>query len=36
VAPVNEADTVLFPQGLKALKRVAKVAGWLSKARISI
>jgi transposase len=25
VAPVNEADTVLFPQGLKALKRVAKL-----------
>jgi transposase len=27
VAPVNEADTVLLPQGLKALKRVAKVTG---------
>ena len=27
VAPVNKADTVLFPQGLKALKRVAKVTG---------
>jgi transposase len=27
VAPVNEADTVLFPQGLKALKRVAKRTG---------
>src|SRR6266581_1713826 len=24
VAPVNEADTVLLPEGLKALKRVAK------------
>ena len=28
VAPVNEADTVLLPEGLKALKRVAKLAGW--------
>src|SRR5215470_14938709 len=27
VAPVNEADTVLFPEGLKALKRVAKEVG---------
>jgi transposase len=27
VAPVNEADTVLLPQGLKALKRVAKRTG---------
>ena len=27
VAPVNEADTVLFPEGLKALKRVAKLTG---------
>jgi transposase len=27
VAPVNEADTVLLPQGLKALKRVAKLTG---------
>ncbi len=27
VAPVNEADTVLLPEGLKALKRVAKVTG---------
>jgi len=25
VAPVNTADTVLFPEGLKALKRVAKL-----------
>jgi transposase len=25
VAPVNQADTVLFPEGLKALKRVAKL-----------
>ena len=27
VAPVNEADTVLLPDGLKALKRVAKLTG---------
>ena len=27
VAPVNAADTVLFPEGLKALKRVAKLTG---------
>jgi hypothetical protein len=27
VAPVNEADMVLFPAGLKALKRVAKLTG---------
>jgi len=27
VAPVNKADTVLFPEGLKALKRVAKLTG---------
>jgi transposase len=27
VAPVNQADTVLFPEGLKALKRVAKLTG---------
>ena len=27
VLPVNEADTVLFPKGLKALKRVAKLTG---------
>ena len=27
VAPVNNADTVLLPQGLKALKRVAKLTG---------
>jgi hypothetical protein len=26
VAPVNEADTVLLPEGLNALKRVAKLA----------
>ena len=25
VAPVNEADTVVFPEGVKALKRVAKL-----------
>jgi len=28
VAPVNEAETVLLPDGLKALKRVAKLTGW--------
>jgi hypothetical protein len=27
VAPVNEADTVLLPDGLKALKRVARLTG---------
>jgi transposase len=27
VAPVNAADTVLLPEGLKALKRVAKLTG---------
>jgi transposase len=27
VAPVSEADTVLLPEGLKALKRVAKLTG---------
>ena len=27
VAPVNTADTVLLPEGLKALKRVAKLTG---------
>jgi hypothetical protein len=27
VAPVNEADTVLLPEGLKTLKRIAKVTG---------
>ena len=27
VAPVNEADTVLLPAGLKALKRMAKLTG---------
>src|SRR5467141_2954350 len=27
VAPVNEADTVLVPEGLKGLKRVAKLTG---------
>jgi transposase len=27
VAPVNEADTVLLPEGLKALQRVAKLTG---------
>jgi hypothetical protein len=27
VAPVNEADTVLLPEGLRALKRVARLTG---------
>ena len=27
VAPVNEADTVLLPEGLNALKRVARLSG---------
>jgi transposase len=37
VAPVNEADTVLFPQGLKALKRVAKLTGLtLDKAYLNL
>ena len=27
VAPVNEADTVLLPEGLQALKRVARLTG---------
>jgi hypothetical protein len=27
VAPVNAADTVLLPDGLKALKRVATLTG---------
>src|SRR4029434_5072611 len=27
VAPVNETDMVLFPEGLKALQRVAKAVG---------
>ena len=27
VAPANEADTVLLPEGLKGLKRVAKLTG---------
>jgi hypothetical protein len=27
VAPVNETDMVLFPEGLKALKHVAKEVG---------
>jgi transposase len=27
VAPVNEADTVLLPEGLKALKRIGKQSG---------
>jgi hypothetical protein len=29
VAPVNEADMKLLPDGLKALKRVAKMVGWV-------
>lgn len=37
VAPVNKADTVLFPQGLKALKRVAKLTGLaLNKAYLNL
>ena len=27
VAPVNETDMILLPEGLKALKRVAKTVG---------
>jgi hypothetical protein len=27
IAPVNEADTVLLPEGLKALKRIGKQSG---------
>jgi len=27
VAPVNETDMVLFPEGLKALRKVAKEVG---------
>jgi len=37
VAPVNEADTVLLPEGLKALKRVAKLTGLdLDKAYLNL
>src|ERR671914_1163141 len=37
VAPVNEADTVLLPEGLKALKRVAKRTGLgLDKAYLNL
>ncbi len=37
VAPVNEADTVLLPAGLKALKRVARRAGLeLDKAYLNL
>ncbi|MEE9145790.1 MAG: transposase [Candidatus Tectomicrobia bacterium] len=37
VAPVNEADTVLLPEGLKALKRVAKLTGLdLNKAYLNL
>jgi hypothetical protein len=28
VAPVNAADTVLLPEGLQALQRVAQLPGW--------
>ena len=28
VAPVNAADTVVLPEGMKALKRVAKLTGF--------
>jgi len=35
VAPVNEADTVLLPEGLKGLKRMPKLTGWCWKVRIS-
>jgi len=28
VAPVNEAGIVLWPEGLQALRRVAKLTGW--------
>jgi hypothetical protein len=31
IAPVNEADMVLLPEGLKALKRVAKLTGLVLK-----
>ena len=31
IAPVNEVDMVLLPQGLKDLKRVARAAGFDSK-----
>ena len=37
VAPVNEADTVLLPDSLKALKRVAKLMGFdLDKAYLNL
>ena len=37
VAPVNEADTVLLPESLKALKRVAKLMGFdLDKAYLNL
>jgi transposase len=37
VAPVNEADTVLLPEGLRALKRVAKRVGLaLNKAYLNL
>ncbi len=31
VAPVNEADTVLLPEGLQGLKRMAKLTGLVLK-----
>ena len=37
VAPVNKADMGLLPEGLKALKRVAKLTGWaLHKASLNL
>jgi transposase len=37
VAPVNQADTVLLPDGLKALKRVARLTGLdLNKAYLNL
>ena len=35
VAPVNEADTVLLPDGLNALKRVARLTGSEDRRRVS-
>ena len=34
VAPVNETDMVLLPDGLKALKKVAKQVGLDLRARV--
>jgi transposase len=36
VAPVNEADTILLPEGLKGLKRVAKLTGLVLEVALSI